>query len=67
MKENKSFRFLATLGGLKTVKEGGIKITLDIPDIEKKKAAELMHYDQKLLDVIINIREPESYGKQEDE
>lgn len=60
--KDKTFRFQSTFGKLNTCKEGGIKLTLDVPETEQGKAAGLMDYADKILDVIITIVDPETIG-----
>jgi len=55
-------RFQATFGKLNTCKEGGIKLTLDVPEIEQRKAVGLMDYPDKIFDIIVTIVEPETIG-----
>jgi hypothetical protein len=54
--------FTASFGKLVTCKDGGIKLTLDVPETDMMNATELMQYSQKILTVNVAIMEPETIG-----
>jgi hypothetical protein len=60
--EPKIYRFPASFERLTTSKDGGIKVTLCVGDVDAPHARELMDYKGQLFDVIITIVEPETFG-----
>jgi len=63
----KQLRFQASFGKIVTCQEGGIKLTLNIPETDKKIASETMYYDRCIFDIILTIKKPETIGSGEDE
>ena len=55
--------FMSTFGKLVTCKkDGGILVTLEIPETAKAVAGKLMLYDNKIFKVTVEVVEPDTVG-----
>jgi hypothetical protein len=62
IKKQLSTRFKAILKGQRLLKEGGLQVTLDIPETNRDSVKQMLDMTNMELDVFVIASEPETFG-----